>query len=292
MVLKNTGLGVESTVCGSESGPTPPEAVPGSRSPEPPLAQLRSPRMRRASCMSRGMMVTRLAWIAHRLVSSNRPTRYASAASWRARTAEDCGAARSHTFASVNQRCWQHWRRNSDETSGFSFQCASQRAANNQRQLRRVQNPSNEPGAGCRRSDSAPCPCFKASRAGQPWRQPPGASVRPAAFSHLEAKVGLELLGDLADEALEGELADEQLRRLLEATDLAERHGAGAIPVGLLHAAGRGRALASGLGGEVLAGRLAASGLAGSLLSAGHAWIANGMRVRLPAVFCSHPARP
>ena len=35
----------------------------------------RSPRMRRASWMSLGMMVTRLAWIAHRLVSSKRPTR-------------------------------------------------------------------------------------------------------------------------------------------------------------------------------------------------------------------------
>uniref|UniRef100_M8AXL3 Uncharacterized protein n=1 Tax=Aegilops tauschii TaxID=37682 RepID=M8AXL3_AEGTA len=31
----------------------------------------------------------------------------------------------------------------------------------------------------------------------------------------LEAEVGLEVLGDLADEALEGELADEQLRALL-----------------------------------------------------------------------------
>lgn len=38
-------------------------------------AYARSPRMRRASWMSLGMMVTRLAWIAHRLVSSNRPTR-------------------------------------------------------------------------------------------------------------------------------------------------------------------------------------------------------------------------
>ena len=34
-----------------------------------------SPRMRRASWMSLGMMVTRLAWMAARLVSSNRPTR-------------------------------------------------------------------------------------------------------------------------------------------------------------------------------------------------------------------------
>lgn len=33
-----------------------------------------SPRMRRASWMSLGMMVTRFAWMAHRLVSSNSPT--------------------------------------------------------------------------------------------------------------------------------------------------------------------------------------------------------------------------
>merc|ERR1712072_1370432 len=45
--------------------------------------------MRRASCMSLGMMGTRLAWMAQRLVSSKSPTMYASAASWRARTAED-----------------------------------------------------------------------------------------------------------------------------------------------------------------------------------------------------------
>ena len=51
--------------------------------------QARSPRIRRASCMSLGVMVTRLAWIAARLVSSNRPTRYASLALWSARIACD-----------------------------------------------------------------------------------------------------------------------------------------------------------------------------------------------------------
>ncbi|KAH9406477.1 hypothetical protein TYRP_013457 [Tyrophagus putrescentiae] len=45
----------------------------------------------------------------------------------------------------------------------------------------------------------------------------------------LEAQVGLEVLGDLADQALEGQLADEQLGRLLVATDLTEGDGAGAI---------------------------------------------------------------
>ena len=41
----------------------------------------RSPRIRLASWMSFGMMVTRLAWMAHRLASSSNPTRYASVAS-------------------------------------------------------------------------------------------------------------------------------------------------------------------------------------------------------------------
>ncbi|KAJ1282537.1 hypothetical protein BS78_03G060100 [Paspalum vaginatum] len=45
--------------------------------------------MRRASWMSLGMMVTRLAWMAQRLVSSKSPTRYASAASCSAATADD-----------------------------------------------------------------------------------------------------------------------------------------------------------------------------------------------------------
>ena len=48
-----------------------------------------SPQIRLASRMSFGMMVTRLAWMAHRLASSNSLTRYASAASWRYSIAAD-----------------------------------------------------------------------------------------------------------------------------------------------------------------------------------------------------------
>ena len=70
----------------------------------------------------------------------------------------------------------------------------------------------------------------------------------------LEAEVRLEVLGDLADEALEGELADEQLGGLLVAADLAESDRSGAVAVGLLHAAGGGGRLAGSLGGELLAG--------------------------------------
>jgi histone H3/H4 len=86
----------------------------------------------------------------------------------------------------------------------------------------------------------------------------------------LETKVGLEVLGDLTHQALEGQLADQKLGALLVATDLTQGHGAGAIAMGLLHAAGGGRALASGLGGELLAGRLASGRLASGLLCAGH----------------------
>ena len=86
----------------------------------------------------------------------------------------------------------------------------------------------------------------------------------------LEAEVGFEVLRDFADEALEGELADEQLGGLLVAADLAERDGAGALAAGLLHAAGGGRGLARRLGGELLAGRLATGGLASGLLGTGH----------------------
>ena len=45
------------------------------------------PRMRRASCMSFGMIVTRLAWMAHRLQSSKSPTITSSAASCSAHSA-------------------------------------------------------------------------------------------------------------------------------------------------------------------------------------------------------------
>ena len=41
----------------------------------------------------------------------------------------------------------------------------------------------------------------------------------------LEAKVALEVLGDLTDKALEGQLADEELGGLLVATDLTESDG-------------------------------------------------------------------
>ena len=77
-------------------------------------------------------------------------------------------------------------------------------------------------------------------------------------------------LGDLADEALEGQLADEQISRLLVATDLAQGDGSGSVAVRLLDSSsGRGR-LARGLGGQLLARSLASGRLAGGLLGTSH----------------------
>jgi len=86
----------------------------------------------------------------------------------------------------------------------------------------------------------------------------------------LEAQVSLEVLGNLTDQALKGQLADEQLRGLLVLADLTQRHGAGPVAVGLLHTTGGRGGLAGGLGGQLLAGGLASGTLASGLLGTGH----------------------
>ena len=86
----------------------------------------------------------------------------------------------------------------------------------------------------------------------------------------LEPQVGLEVLGDLTDEALEGKLADEQFCGLLVAPDLTESHGTGLVAVRLLDASGGGSALAGGFGGQLLPWGLASSGFAGGLLGTSH----------------------
>jgi len=110
----------------------------------------------------------------------------------------------------------------------------------------------------------------------------------------LEAEVRLEVLGNLANQALEGQLADEELRALLVTTNLTESDRARLIAVTargspcqitlvvgggplrcndirLLDTTSDGGAcLAGSLGGKLLARSFATSGLAGSLLSASH----------------------
>ncbi len=52
--------------------------------------------------------------------------------------------------------------------------------------------------------------------------------------SALETEIGLEVLSDLTNETLEGQLADQKLSRLLVTTDLTKGHGTGTITMGLL----------------------------------------------------------
>jgi hypothetical protein len=63
----------------------------------------------------------------------------------------------------------------------------------------------------------------------------------------LEAKIGFEVLGDLTDKTLERELADKELGGLLVFADFAERHGAWAVAVRLLHTTGGWGGLPGGL---------------------------------------------
>ena len=86
----------------------------------------------------------------------------------------------------------------------------------------------------------------------------------------LESKIGLEILGDLTDKTLEGQLADEKVGGLLVPSDLTKGDGSGSVTVGLLDSSGGGGRLTSCLGGELLSGSLSSGGLAGGLLGTGH----------------------
>ena len=80
----------------------------------------------------------------------------------------------------------------------------------------------------------------------------------------------------LADKTYESSLSEQQVRRLLVTTDLAEGDGAGAVAVGLPAAVDGGPAGRPGgnvpalLGGEMLAGSLTSGGFACRLLRSGH----------------------
>ena len=54
----------------------------------------------------------------------------------------------------------------------------------------------------------------------------------------LEAEIRLEVLSDLTDKTLEGQLADEKLGRLLVTTDLTESDGTRLVAVRLLDTTG------------------------------------------------------
>jgi histone H3 len=86
----------------------------------------------------------------------------------------------------------------------------------------------------------------------------------------LESKIGLEILGDLTDKTLEGQLADEKVGGLLVTTDLTESDGSGTVTMRLLDSSGGGGRLSGSLGGELLTGSLSSSGFTCCLLGTSH----------------------
>ena len=86
------------------------------------------------------------------------------------------------------------------------------------------------------------------------------------------------VLSNLADEALEGELAEQEVRRLLVAADLAEGDGARTVPVWLLDASCCRGGLAGSLRCQLLPGSFTAGGFAGRLLGTSHRGRGVGVR--------------
>lgn len=86
----------------------------------------------------------------------------------------------------------------------------------------------------------------------------------------LEAQIGLEVLSDFADQALERQFADQQLGRLLVTTDLTKSDGSGPVTMGLLDSSGSRCTLAGSLGCQLLPWRLSSGRLASGLLGTSH----------------------
>ena len=86
----------------------------------------------------------------------------------------------------------------------------------------------------------------------------------------LEPEVSLEVLGDLPDQTLEGELADQKLGGLLVPPDLSEGNCSGSVAMGLLDTSSGWGRFAGSLCGQLFSGGFASGGFTGSLLSTGH----------------------
>lgn len=86
----------------------------------------------------------------------------------------------------------------------------------------------------------------------------------------LETKIGFEILSDLPNQTLERQLADQQLSRLLVASNLPESYCSGPVTVRLLYAAGSRGALPGCLRGQLLPRSLSSGGFSGCLLGSSH----------------------
>jgi histone H3 len=86
----------------------------------------------------------------------------------------------------------------------------------------------------------------------------------------LESQISLEVLGDLTNQTLEWQLADEELCALLVPTDLTESYGTRSVTMGLLHSSSSWGTLTSCLGGQLFPWGFATSGFTCGLLSTSH----------------------
>lgn len=94
----------------------------------------------------------------------------------------------------------------------------------------------------------------------------------------LETKVRLKILCNLADKALKGQLADQELCRFLVPADFAECDGTRAVAVRFFHTARSRSRLPRKLRRQVLARCLAPRALTSSLLRAGHVFLVRARR--------------
>ncbi|KAI4296829.1 hypothetical protein L6164_036752 [Bauhinia variegata] len=86
----------------------------------------------------------------------------------------------------------------------------------------------------------------------------------------LEAEIGLEVLSNLTNKALEGKLSDQKLGTLLVLSDLTESHCSWPETVRLLHTTGGRSRFPSSLGGQLLSWSFPSGGFASSLLGTSH----------------------
>ena len=86
----------------------------------------------------------------------------------------------------------------------------------------------------------------------------------------LEAEIGLEILGDLTDETLEGELPDEKLCALLVSSDLPESNSTWTVSMWFLDAAGGRCRFACSFRCQLFAWCLTTGAFTSGLLGSGH----------------------
>ena len=86
----------------------------------------------------------------------------------------------------------------------------------------------------------------------------------------LESQVGLEVLGDLTDETLEGKLSDQELSRFLVSSDLSKSDGSWSVTMRFLDSSSGWGALSGGLGSQLFSWSLSSSRFTGGLLGSCH----------------------